>query len=80
MIHEGDFFGFGEEEEEERPEVTIIIRCHLCGRRFKATVDEEELEGYIWMEGNTYSGINMDHWCDECERDDQRQITKDWGG
>ena len=59
-------------------EVTITITCHLCGRRFKATLDEGEVEAnYIWLGDGTYSGVEADDWCNHCERQDQMTITQD---
>ena len=60
-------------------ERTITITCHLCGKRFKATLAEHEIdENYIWLFDGSYSGVNADHWCNECDRRDQETITGDW--
>ena len=67
------------EFEPPEPLRTIVIVCQFCGRHFKKTLTESEIEqDYIFLLKGTYEGKNADHWCDECERADQRQITRDW--
>ena len=58
---------------------TVTIICHLCGRRFRARLSVRDTEeNYEYLSEGVWSGESADHWCDECERDDQRQITRDW--
>ena len=64
-------------DERGLPESRLTMRCFHCGRRFLEDVSDEDLANYVFNETDgTFS--QDDVLCPQCERDDQRNITRDW--
>lgn len=60
-------------------EYVVNAVCTLCGELFEIVAGEEELKrNYTRQFDGAYHFDRGDCWCDQCEENDMRCITRDY--
>ena len=57
----------------------VMVWCSSCDKLYEKTVDEHELRvDYTCQADGSYHYDRGDCWCDRCEEEDMRCITRDY--
>jgi len=59
--------------------LTVNVVCSECDRLFERDVDAEDLSrDYTRQSDGAYVYDRGEDWCDQCEEEDMRTITRDY--